>query len=116
MAKKSPTKKRDYPSNRKSAAPTKTSFGQLQNIQPGDNAKFTSVAVQVATLPKIDRNDPKAVDDRIWEYFRIMVENEMKPSVSGLANALGIDRRSLHAWATGRSRQGQQQSDSAKIA
>lgn len=116
MAKKSPAKKRNYPANRKSAPPTSTSFGQLTNMQPGDNAKFTSVAVQIAMLPKIDRNDPKAVEDRIWEYFRIMIDNDMKPGVSGLANALGMDRRSLITWVNGTRRAGQPQADLAKNA
>lgn len=116
MAKKSPTKKRNYPANRKSAPPTSTSFGQLTNMQPGDNAKFTSVAVQIAMLPKIDRNDPKAVEDRIWEYFRIMIDNDMKPGVSGLANALGMDRHSFTAWVNGTRRAGQPQAALAKNA
>ena len=112
--KKSPEeRKRNYPEKRKPYSKprgkTSTSFGELINMEPGDNSRFTSVALQIMLLPEIDRNDPVAVDNRIREYFEIVIANDLKPSVSGLANALGMDRRALYKWVSGARRAGQPQ-------
>ena len=46
-------------------------------------------------MPKVDLYNPEAVQDRLEEYFRIHVEADIKPTVAGMAMALGIDRRRL---------------------
>ena len=66
-------------------------------LDPGDNTKFLTVSMMIAALPKINLRDPVAVENRMGEYFRIYAENDMKPTVSGLALALGMDRRTLSA-------------------
>ena len=70
-------------------------------IEPGDNAKFIKNAMQLGALPKIDLTDPQAVEDRINEYFRIQFESDLKPTVSGMGLALGLDRRRLWEIKTG---------------
>ena len=109
-------KKHKYPANRKSAPPNSTSFGQLINMQPGDNGKFTSNALEVSLLPPIDRDDPVAVNNRIREYFEIVIRNDMKPSVAGLANALGLSRQGLYSWVNGTRRAGHPSVEPAKKA
>lgn len=52
-------------------------------------------------LPKIDLHDSKAVEARIAEYFSIYAKYDTKPTVKGLANALGVDRRRLWEISTG---------------
>ena len=52
-------------------------------------------------LPKINLHDEEAVQNRLNEYFNFMIANDMKPSVSGMAMALGIDRRRLWEIKTG---------------
>ena len=70
-------------------------------LEDGDNAKFTSMNLHFMNLPKIDLHDEKAVHNRLNEYFDFMVQNDMKPSVSGMAMALGLDRRRLWEIKTG---------------
>lgn len=70
-------------------------------LEDGDNAKFTSMNLHFMNLPKIDLHDEKAVQDRLNEYFDVMIQNDMKPSVSGMAMALGLDRRRLWEIKTG---------------
>lgn len=70
-------------------------------LEDGDNAKFTSMNLHFMNLPKIDLHDEKAVQNRLNEYFDFMIQNDMKPSVSGMAMALGLDRRRLWEIKTG---------------
>ena len=48
--------------------------------------------------PKIDIDDDKQVEDRINQYFNYVAEAGIKPSVEGLALALGISRKTLWDW------------------
>ena len=63
--------------------------------EPGDNAKYIGVSLQLFNLPTIDLHDPEQVQARLSEYFQIHVEADLKPTVAGMAMALGIDRRRL---------------------
>ena len=66
-------------------------------VDEGDNNKYTSVSLQLLNLPSIDLHDPEAVRTRLNEYFGIMAEKDMKPTVAGMALALGTTRQTL--WA-----------------
>ena len=70
-------------------------------VEPGDNAKYIKNAMQLSVLPKIDLRDSDAVEERIQEFFNIQFENDLKPTVSGLGIALGLDRRRLWEIKTG---------------
>ena len=70
-------------------------------VEPGDNAKYIKNAMQISMLPKIDLKDSDAVVNRIQEFFQIQFENDLKPTVSGLGMALGLDRRRLWEIKTG---------------
>ena len=64
--------------------------------EPGDNAKYLKVSIQLLELPDIDMTNTKQVAERLSEYFRIHEENDLKPTVAGLGMALnGMDRRRL---------------------
>lgn len=78
-------------------ATSKSSF----MLEAGDNAKYTSMNLHFMNMPKIDLHDEVAVQNRLNEYFNLMVDSDMKPSVSGMAMALGIDRRRLWEIKTG---------------
>lgn len=67
------------------------------NLEEGDNAKFLGVNIKLFNMSKIDMHDPMAVQERLTEFFRLYAENDMKPTVAGMAMALGMDRRTL--WA-----------------
>ena len=63
--------------------------------EPGDNAKYIGVSLQLFNMTKVDLYKPEEVQERLTEYFRIHTEADMKPTVVGMAMALGIDRRRL---------------------
>lgn len=65
------------------------------HTNPGDNAKYIRHSLTLVKLPKVDMSDEKQVSNRIFEYFEICEQNDMKPSVTGLALALDVDRRYL---------------------
>ena len=69
--------------------------------EPGDNAKYLAVSMQLYKLPSIDIKDPEQVDARLEEYFKIHFENDLKPTVAGMGMALGLDRRRLWEIKTG---------------
>ncbi len=63
--------------------------------EPGDNAKYIGVSLQLFNLPPIDLHKPEQVQARLTEYFQIQFDADVKPTVAGMAMALGIDRRRL---------------------
>ena len=65
------------------------------NLEEGDNAKFLGVNIALFNMSKIDMHDPMAVQERLKEFFALYAENDMKPTVAGMAMALGMDRRRL---------------------
>lgn len=83
--------------------PDLAKFGQ-ENIQPGDNARYLRHSLAMWDLPVLDLDDDEAVAKRVGWYFHHCEEDDMKPSVNGLAMALGINRQTLHKWATGATR------------
>lgn len=77
------------------------------NLEPGDNTKYLGVSMQLMQMEKVNLHDIQAVVDRLNEYFRLHASNDMKPTVAGMAMALGVDRRSLWAIKTGQPANGQ---------
>lgn len=65
------------------------------HTNPGDNAKYLAHSLKMWDWPKIDLKDPLQVRDRAMKYFQSCEDDDMKPSVSGLAFAFGLDRRRL---------------------
>lgn len=86
----------------------KTSFGQ-DLAQPGDNTKFLSHAMTIMKMSSIDLANPVQVQQRIGDYFQLCADNDMKPSVKGLSNALKISRTTLWEWKQGNYRSGSHQ-------
>lgn len=66
------------------------------HVPPDDNRKYIYHSLRLAKLPKISMADEAAVAQRIEEYFTIAAEDQMKPSVVGLALALDVDR--VYLW------------------
>lgn len=63
--------------------------------EPGDNTKYLAVSLKLYNLPTIDLKEPEQVRERLTEFFQIHAEADMKPTVVGMAMALGWDRRRL---------------------
>ena len=74
------------------------------NVEPGDNAKYVLLGAKLFNLPSIDLKDPVQVNARLNEFFTIHAEADMKPTVSGMGMALGLDRRRLWEIKTGNAR------------
>ena len=74
--------------------PKKSEQMQVQT-DPGDNAKYIGVSLKLFNMPAISLKDPAQVEQRLAEYFQIQFEADLKPTVVGMAMALGIDRRRL---------------------
>lgn len=83
--------------------PDLANFGQ-EFIEPGDNRKFITFAMESMRMPKLNFDNLPEVQERIEWYFTRCAEQDMKPGVVGLANALGVDRITLWAWKTGERR------------
>ena len=62
---------------------------------PGDNQKYIGVSLRLFNLAPIDLHKPEEVQNRLTEYFQIHFDADLKPTVAGMAMALGIDRRRL---------------------
>ena len=76
------------------------------NLEPGDNSYYLRHALATMNMPPIDISDPKQVEERIGWYFLHCADNDMKPTVKGLCNSLGIHRDTIHTWKTGEVRAG----------
>ena len=61
----------------------------------GDNNKYTTFALAIMQLPKIDIRDSESLGTRLTEYFQLCSDHDMKPAVAAMALALGMDRRRL---------------------
>lgn len=77
--------------------PDLANFGE-ENVQKGDNARYLRHALEIYQLPPIDISDEKQVQERIEWFFNHCIENDMKPTVTGLCNALGISRNTINTW------------------
>ena len=97
MSENKPTKKKGRP--RGGNSPMIGNNGLM--LEEGDNAKYLAVSIQLMNMSKVDLTKPEDVAARLTEYFQIHVDNDMKPTVMGMAMALGLDRRRLWEIRTG---------------
>lgn len=81
----------------------KNNFPNAQplNVEPGDNSRYIRHALSVLNMPPIDISDPVQVEERIQWYFNHCFEEDMKPTVTGFCNSLGIPRVTLMKWKQG---------------
>lgn len=75
-------------------------FGQ-EYVEEGDNSKYLRHAMEIMKQPRIDISDPRQVEDRLDWYFEHCAINDMKPTVKGFCNALGVSRQTLWNWRNG---------------
>ena len=90
---------------RKRNRPDLANFGS-DLAEPGDNARFIRAARVALDLPPIDISDEKQVKQRINEYLNHCESYDIKPSVIGMCNWLGISRDTLNNWKNGNYRNG----------
>lgn len=72
--------------------------------KPGEIKEQSRKLFTIYNWPKIDINSDEEVADRIKLYFEYSMENDLKPTIEGLALAIGVSRSTLWDWETGRRR------------
>ena len=86
--------------------PTRTDLPNAIELPEGDNNKYTTFALAIMKLPKIDFRDPEQLQARVIEYFSLCAQHDMKPGVAAVGLAIGLDRRRLWEIRSGSSRNG----------
>ena len=89
---------------------------QQPQTEPGDNRKYINHSLRLVDLGKVDMANNEAVTERVRQYFQICSDDDMKPSVAGLAVALGVDRGYLWEIRTGRKGKSPEVADTLKRA
>ena len=74
---------------------------QAYNEQSKRNAEYLAFAIQTFGIKRVDTSDPKAIEDRLMWYFQRCLENNMKPTMTGMAQSLGVSRQALWDWHNG---------------
>ena len=75
--------------------PTRSDLPNAVEFPEGDNNKYTTFALAIMQLPKIDYKDPKQLRARVIDYFQLCADHDMKPGVAAVGLAIGLDRRRL---------------------
>ena len=78
-----------------------SSWMQSPHADPGENTRYMKHSLEMWEWKKPDMTNPQAVSERVMDYFKLCEQNDMKPSVEGMAVAFRIDRRSLWRYANG---------------
>lgn len=71
------------------------------DLTAADMRKYIRQVRTVETLPEIDTSDERAVAERVTWYLDRCEKAGMKPTVTGLCNALGVSRQTLYNWSRG---------------
>lgn len=69
--------------------------------EPGEMGRYIRHSLWSYYKEPIDISDPAQVERRIGEYFEHCLTDDMKPTVAGICNALGITRATFHNWCEG---------------
>ena len=75
--------------------PKKANLPAVAELPEGDNNKYTTFALAIMQLPKIDFRNPEQLRKRVLEYFQLCADHDMKPGVAAVGLAIGMDRRRL---------------------
>ena len=102
-------KKRRAEERKLNPVPATNGIHALKNMEPGDNSKYLNHALAIMDQPPIDISDPRQVEQRLHWYFEHCANSDMKPTVNGMCNSLGIHRDTLYDWRVGNQRKGTHQ-------
>lgn len=73
----------------------------VPNAKPGDITKYLNLNTEIFNLPDIDLRNLDDVSNRLNEYFNIYAKYDTKPTVAGMAIALGMSRQTLYSIVNG---------------
>lgn len=74
------------------------------HLAPGEMGRYISHSMVAWDLPPLDLESDEAVSERISMYFERCADDDMKPTITGLALYLGVDRKTLYNWVSGSTR------------
>lgn len=78
---------------------------QMQpQLEKGEVSRYLRHALVSFNLPPIDISDIEQVKGRCEWYFNQCIEDDVRPAVAGLCNALGISRLTFYKWSIGEDR------------
>lgn len=66
---------------------------QRLHASEGETAKYLRFNLTLADMPPVDFSDVQTVKDRIHLYFLMCIEQDMRPTITALSLALGVNRR-----------------------
>ena len=69
------------------------------HYEPGDMSRMITNAMNLSNFGPVDINDSDAVEERVNQAMRYMIEHDMKPTVESLALAFNTNRMQLWRWA-----------------
>ena len=75
--------------------PMRTDLPNTVEFPEGDNNKYTTFALAIMQFPKIDIRNPDQLQKRVYEYFQLCADHDMKPGVAAIGLAIGLDRRRM---------------------
>lgn len=75
--------------------PRRTDLPNAVEFPEGDNNKYTTFALAIMQFPKIDIRNPEQLQNRVFEYFQLCADHDMKPGVAAVGLAIGLDRRRM---------------------
>ena len=94
----------NVPQKPKQTRPKKSEQMSVQ-AEPGDNTRYLLHNMAVSELSEekleIATATPEDVRNRVKAYFGLCAQNDMKPSIAGLALAFGVTRATLWNWVNG---------------
>ena len=62
----------------------------------------TKKALAPLELPRVDKNNPQEIAQRLRDYFEWAIENDVRPTLIGMGTWLGVNRQTLYDWRQGR--------------
>lgn len=72
----------------------------LDEMKPEKSRQITSALIELGKLGRVETDEQ--VRQRISEFFYICSESGIRPGIETLALALGVSRKTVFAWGTGR--------------
>ncbi len=71
------------------------------DTKPGENRHYMEHSLKMWDWQKPDMTKTEQISQRVKDYFMLCAEDDIKPSVEGLAVAFGVSRKTIWSWANG---------------
>lgn len=84
------------------------------DVKPGENSAMVKKLMMLYDRPLVKTDEE--CEERICDYFQWCADTDTKPSVTGLASALGTNRQTMLQWERGETLAGTRRSDVIKKA